>query len=50
MGFVACWVFNLGHIIIMIYDTVIGCRKTNKELMDEARKIYYMEKLNAYEE
>lgn len=49
LGFATCWTFNLGHIIIYIYDTVIGCRRTNREMMDEARKLYYMEKLQTYE-
>ena len=45
LGFAMCWTFNIGHLIIFIYDTVIGCRRSNREMMDEARKIYYMQKL-----
>lgn len=47
-GFVMVFVFNLGHIIIWAYDIVQGCRRTNREMMDEARKLYYMSRLKAY--
>lgn len=28
----------------------MGCRKSNRQQMDEARKIYYMDKLKSYED
>lgn len=28
----------------------MGCKKSNRKLMDEARRIYYYDKLKAYEE
>jgi hypothetical protein len=49
-GFALAFTFNIGHLTIIIYDTVIGCRKSNRYYMDEARKIFYMQKLNSYEE
>lgn len=50
LGFTMAFVFNIAHIAILVYDTVLGCRKSNRELMDEARKFFYMEKLKQYEE
>ena len=50
LGFAACWFFNIGHLIIFIYDCIMGCRKSNRQQMDEARKIYYMDKLKSYED
>ncbi len=29
-GFCSVFVFNIGHIIIVIFDIVVGCRTTNK--------------------
>lgn len=34
VGFVMCFIFNIGHIAIWVYDAVLGCRKTNRDLMD----------------
>ncbi len=49
VGFAMAFAFNIGHIAILVYDTVLGCRKSNRDLMDEARKFFYMEKLKQYE-
>lgn len=48
-GFCLVFVFNIGHIIIVIFDIVMGCRTTNKQSMNDARKAYYMQKINTYE-
>jgi hypothetical protein len=29
-GFALAFIFNIGHLTIIIYDTVIGCRKSNR--------------------
>lgn len=50
VGFGMVFLFNIGFIVLYIYDTVQGCRMTNKQMMDEARKIYYYNKLKEYEE
>jgi hypothetical protein len=50
VGFAMAFAFNIGHIAISVYDTALGCRKSNRDLMDEARKYFYMEKLKQYEE
>jgi hypothetical protein len=50
LGFVMCFVFNIGHIAIWVYDCVLGCRKSSRDLMDEARKRFYMEKLKQFED
>jgi hypothetical protein len=47
-GFVLVFVFNVGHLIILIRDIAMGCRTTNKEYMDESRKMFYMQKLTTY--
>ena len=44
------FVFNIGFIILFIIDTYRGCKKTNRQHMDEARRVYYYQKLKAYEE
>lgn len=38
VGFGMVFFFNFGFIIIMIIDIVKGCKKTNREMMDEARR------------
>lgn len=43
------FVFNIGFVFLMIFDVVWGCRKSNKEMMDEARRIYYYGKLASYQ-
>lgn len=50
VGFGMVFFFNFGFIILMIFDLVRGCRMTNREMMDEARRIYYYNKLKTYEE
>lgn len=50
VGFAACWIFNLGNIFTCIFDGIAGCIKSNREMMDEARKIYYMDKIQSYED
>lgn len=41
--------FNLGFIVLWLYDLVRGCRLSNRELMDLARRQYYYAKLKSYE-
>lgn len=50
IGFGMVFLFNGGFIALLIYDTVIGCRKSNREMMDKARRTYYYNKLKSYEE
>ncbi len=50
LGFVLCFTFNISFIILAIVDVVLGCKFSNKELMDEARRVFYYNKLKAYEE
>jgi hypothetical protein len=49
VGFAFVFIFNIGHLIIFLYDIIVGCRKSNRDLMDESRKSFYMTKLAAYE-
>ena len=44
------FVFNLSFLVLFIYDVYRGCKKSNRELMDEARRTYYYDKLKAFEE
>jgi hypothetical protein len=50
VSFGMVFLFNIGFIILYIFDFVRGCRMTNQQMMDEARKVYYYDKLKAYEE
>jgi hypothetical protein len=38
VGFALVFFFNVGFIVLLIYDTVVGCRKPNRKLMDEVRR------------
>lgn len=49
VGFGMVFLFNCGFIVLYIYDTYRGCKMTNRDMMDEARKIYYYDKLKKYE-
>lgn len=48
-GFVLVWTFNIGFIVLTIIDVVLGCRRSNRQMMDEARRIYYYDKVIDYE-
>jgi len=48
LGFVMIFAFNLGFIVLMFVDAVQGCRKTNREMMDEARRAYFYDKIVDY--
>lgn len=50
VGFAMVFVFNLSFVAFTILDIVMGCRKSNREMMDEARRVYYYDKLKSYEE
>lgn len=50
VGFGMCFFFNIGFIVLMLFDLVRGCRMSNREMMDEARRVYYYNKLKQYEE
>jgi len=41
-SFVLVFVFNLSFIVIFIHDLCLGCKISNRELMDEARRDFYM--------
>lgn len=49
VGFAMVFFFNCGFIVLAIYDTYRGCKMTNRQMMDEARKIYYYNKLKSFE-
>lgn len=49
LGFALVWTFNLGFIVLMIVDIAQGCKKNNRQLMDEARRVYYYNKITEYE-
>ena len=34
VGFVMCFLFNIGFIVLYIFDFVRGCRMSNREMMD----------------
>ena len=33
-GFVLVWTFNIGFIVLLIIDVVMGCRQSNRQMMD----------------
>lgn len=49
-GVALCFLFNFGHIALLIYDSIRGCKLSNRELMDKARKEYYKNMLATFEE
>ena len=49
VGFASVFAFNIGFIILMIIDLVRSFKYTNRELMEESRRIYYYSKISAYE-
>ena len=49
IGFGMVFFFNCGFIALAIYDLVMGCRKISRQQMDEARRLYYYDKLKSYE-
>ena len=49
VGFGMVFFFNCGFIVLYIYDLIRGCRMSNRKMMDEARRVYYYQKLKDYE-
>ena len=48
-GFALVMTFNIGFVVLLIFDIVQGCRENNRQLMDEARRKYYYDKITDYE-
>jgi hypothetical protein len=48
-GFTMVFAFNIGFIIQFIIDVAQGFRFSNRELMEEARRIYYYDRITSYE-
>ena len=42
--------FNITFVILFIFDIVRGCKMSNRQMMDEARRFYYYDKLKSFEE
>lgn len=49
ISFVMVFFFNCGFLGLAIYDIVMGCRKSNRDMMDESRRTFYYNKIKAYE-
>lgn len=49
LGFALVWGFNIGFIVLLIIDLVQAFRKSGRQNMDEARRIYYYDKIEEYE-
>jgi hypothetical protein len=45
LGFCLVFFFNCGFLLLMILDIAQGFKFTNRQLLDEARRIYYYDKL-----
>jgi hypothetical protein len=41
--------FNLGFVGLLVVDVVQGCKKTNRQMVDKARRSYYYDKITGYE-
>jgi hypothetical protein len=41
--------FNLGFIVLLCIDLARGFKYTNRELMEEGRRVYYYDKITSYE-
>jgi len=48
-GFAMVWTFNIGFIVLLVIDVVLGCRQSNRQMIEEARRIYYYDKIVEYE-
>ena len=44
-----CFYFNISFIAVGCYDLCVGVTVSNREKMDNARKKYYYNKIQAYE-
>ena len=42
--------FNISFLILLFIDIYRGCKMSNREMMDEARRVYYYDKLKSYEQ
>lgn len=49
IGFGLVLIFNVGFLILMFIDMAIGCKYTNKEMIEENRRAYYFKKLHSIE-
>jgi hypothetical protein len=49
IGFGLVLIFNFGFLVLFFVDIAIGCKYTNKELIDENRRSYYFQKLHTLE-
>jgi hypothetical protein len=49
VGFALVFAFNIGFIILLFIDLGRSFKYTNRELMEESRRIYYYDKITSYE-
>lgn len=49
VSFVLIFAFNIGYFVLFIIDFVLGCRKSNRELMELSRRVFYYGKISNYE-
>ncbi len=50
VGFLCIFAYNIAYFLLLAYDLYVSCQKTNRELMDEARRAYYYAQLSHHEE
>jgi hypothetical protein len=48
-GFGLVFAFNIGFVILLLIDLGRSFKYTNRELMEESRRIYYYDKITSYE-
>jgi hypothetical protein len=49
VGFVTVFAFNIGFLVLLFVDLARSFKYTNRELMEEARRLYYYDKIAVYE-
>lgn len=49
VGFAMVFAFNIGFVILLFIDLGRGFKYSNRELMEEARRVYYYDKITSYE-
>ena len=48
-GFVLVMLYNVRFVFLLFVDIVQGCRKSNRQMVEDARRIYYYDKIVNYE-
>lgn len=50
IGFALVFVFNFGYFLIFTLNWYKNCTSSNREILEESRRVYYLSLYNSYEE